>query len=914
MKPPRSSSRFTRASFALFSAMSALAPAFVAQAGTIQGYVAEAGLDGALQGVSVSIEGTTRTTATDRSGRFSLTNVAPGDYTVVFDYVGSESVTRTATVPVDPAAVVTVDAIVSSPAVVLDNLVVNAYATGTARAVNIQRTSANLREVVASDSFGQFPDGNAAEALNRVPGVSVERDQGEGRFVVVRGIDPNLNVVALDGVVLASPSADERKTLLDTIPLEVVDNLSVSKTTTPDQPGDAIGGYIEINSPSAFDHDGLTARASSALLYADLTEDFGSEFSASVGDRFGADQRWGVIVSTVYSTRDFGSDNVEADVWEPDGAGYTTGEFQYRDYNLTRERIGVNGNLEFRPNETNRYFLRAGFNQYRDDEERQALVIEPGDTGSVTVDSFTDADTAVARELKLREETMRIFATSLGGEHHPGDWIIDYAAALSFAEEDTPDEFEAVYALDGATETAFTGTSGRNPRVAFTGGDDALDPSGYEFDGITETEQLAKERDYTLKLNLRRDLASDALRYVKFGGLSRFKTKENDIEAFESDDNPDLADTYAPFATSGLRDFLGTGVPGIGGGIRDYFYQNRGDFAMERALEDSTVGDYETDENVFAAYAMAGFQFGKTSAIAGARLEHTEFETSGFSYNDDTDAVGAINASKDYTNVLPGLHLRHDANKTLVFRASATESISRPSFFQSAPGRLIKVDDDEIEQGNPDLDPYRSTNWDFSVQNYHETLGTFSAAVFFKDIRDFIYQQTLPGADAATGFDLVTYRNGSEGSILGLELGWQRELVAGFGLAASGTWSDGEATVLGAEDGDPERDLPFVKQSDFIGQLALTFEHKRLFSRLGYTFRTEYLDEIGGEPLEDRYVDDYFQLDFYGSYAFSRSWKVYVEINNLTNEPLEAYWGGSGRLAQYEEYGVSGAVGLKWQY
>lgn len=108
-------------------------------------------------------------------------------------------------------------------------------------------------------------------------------------------------------------------------------------------------------------------------------------------------------------------------------------------------------------------------------------------------------------------------------------------------------------------------------------------------------------------------------------------------------------------------------------------------------------------------------------------------------------------------------------------------------------------DDDEIEQGNPDLDPYRSTNWDFSVQNYHETLGTFSAAVFFKDIRDFIYQQTLPVADTATGFDLITYRKGSEGSILGLELGWQRALVAGFGLAVSGTWTDGEATVLGTE-------------------------------------------------------------------------------------------------------------------
>ena len=355
-------------------------------------------------------------------------------------------------------------------------------------------------------------------------------------------------------------------------------------------------------------------------------------------------------------------------------------------------------------------------------------------------------------------------------------------------------------------------------------------------------------------------------------------------------------------------------MPGIAPAIRGFFLANEGAFDMERAVEDSTVGDYKTDEDVYAAYLMGKLQFGTTSALVGARLEHTDFETRGFSYNDDTEVVGTTRFTKDYTDVLPGLHLRHDATKDLIFRASVTQSISRPSFFQSAPGRLVVPDDDEVEQGNPNLDPYQATNLDASVQYYSQAAGQFSAGVFHKDIRDFIYAQNIPGGDAATGFDLITFRNGEEGSILGLELGWQRALAAGFSLAVSGTWSDGEASVLGAEVGDPARDLPFVKQSDFIGQAALSFEQKRFFARLGYTYRTEYLDEIGGEALEDRYVDDYFQLDFYGSYAFSRSWKVYVEVNNLTNEPFEAYWGESGRLAQYEEYGVSGALGIKWQY
>lgn len=914
-------SRFrTRLPLATLAALAAFVPA-ASQAATLQGRATEAGIAGSLQGVIVSVDGTALSTATDRSGRYVLTNVPSGEVTVTFDYVGSPPVISKAVLPADDA-VVTLDAVIDTQVVMLDDIVVSAYATGSARAKNLQRSAENFKDVVASDAFGQFPDGNAAEALNRIPGISIERDQGEGRFVVIRGIDPNLNVVSIDGVVLASPSADERKTLLDTIPLEVLNNLEVSKTTLPDQPGDAIGGYIELTSPSAFDHDGLTARASAAFFYSDLTDGTGGEASFSVGDRFGADQQWGLIVSGVFSTRDFGSDNVEADPWEeqPDSLGndvFIPEEIAYREYDLTRERIGVNANLEFRPDDNNRYFLRAGFNQYRDYEERQGLLLileEDIDNESFTgtgPNSFSAVDVEAERRLKQREEFMRLFVVSAGAEHRPGDWVIDYTLALSTAEEDTPDDVEVIYEFDGSAEADFTGVAGRRPRVNFTGGDDPTDAGNFVFDKVEEANQLVEERDLSLKANFRRDLSSEFVRYVKFGGLARFKTKESDAEAFESDDNPAFADSMANFSSNRLRDFLRTGVPGISPAFGQFFNANRADFDMVRNDEDSIVGDYKTDEDVYAAYAMTSLKFGKTTAIVGARIEHTEYSTSGFSYDVDTDVAAAVSSSKDYTNVLPGLHLRHDATRDLIFRASVNRAISRPGFEQASTS--IVYDDGDESRGNPDLDPYQATNLDLSVQYYGETAGTFSAALFHKDIKDFIYAQVIPGA-ARDGGDLETFRNGDSGSILGLELSYQRPLVAGFGIALSGTWSDGEATVLGAELGDPDRDLPFVKQSDFIGQAALTFEHRGLFTRLGYTYRSAYLDEIGTEALEDRYIDDFYQLDFYGSYAFSRRWKVYVELNNLTDSPLEAYYGESGRLSQYEKYGVSGAIGLKWQY
>jgi TonB-dependent receptor len=902
----------------------ALLPLASVQAATIQGRVDLADSGGA-HGVKVLVPGTSLTAVTDRSGFYSIAGVSTGEYTVKFDYVGSPAVEKTVSVP-SADSVVTADATIAGDAVQLEGYTVNAYATGTARAVNLQRTSDNLREVVASDRFGQFPDGNAAEALNRLPGVSVERDQGEGRFVVVRGIDPNLNAVSLDGLALASPSADDRKTLLDTLPLEVLDNIEVSKTVLPSQPGDAIGGYIELSSPSAFDHDGLTARASAALLYADLTDEFGHEFSASIGNRFGKDKQWGLVLSVVQSRRDFGSDNVEAAEWDTetstlDGNDYlVTDEFAYRDYNLTRERLGVNASLEFRPDDANRYFFRAGYNEYRDAEVRQAATFDLGDTldnGTFTGlgNGIQADDVVIAREVKIREEFMRLAVFSAGGEHRPGDWTIDYSAGISLAEEDTPSDFSAVYELNGPASVDFNGVSGRNPRATQTGGPALNNAANYDFDEIEQSKGLAKERDYTGKLNLRRDLSGDLFRYVKFGGLGRFKKKENDAETLVSGANPAAVDTLDAFEKNNLRDFLGSNVPGISQALENFFKQNRGAFALARDDEASSVEDYTTHENVFAGYFMNEARIGDLSIITGARVEHTDFRTKGFSFADGTGVVTPTQEfDKAYTNVLPGVHLRYSPDQRLVLRASWTNTIARPTFAQSSPGRIVDFGNEE-ERGNPDLDPYESMNWDFSAQYYHDTLGIFSAAVFYKDIENFIYSRNTPGAGAGGG-DLITFQNGPSGSILGLELAYQRKIdfIPGLSFSASGTWSDGKATVLGETPADADRDLDFVKQSDFIGQLALSYETKRFFARLGYTYRSDFLDEVGSEALADRYLDSNAQLDFYSSFALTRSLKVYIELNNLTNEPLEAYWGDSNRLSQYEEYGVSGAVGIKWQY
>lgn len=237
-------------------------------AASLDGIVRDAMSGSALEGASVKIPALNLTTTTNRRGYFEFDGIEPGNYAVQINYLGAQAKTVKATVSEDESNMLELGMQLS--VYDLTDFSVNSYQSATARALNMQRSSENLKNIVASDQFGQFADTNAAEALNRLPGVSVERDQGEGRYVVIRGIDPNLNSVALDGVALASPDDSERATLLDTVPIEVLNTLEVTKAVTPDQPGDAIGGYVNLRSPSAFDYDKRTARISGAMLYSDL--------------------------------------------------------------------------------------------------------------------------------------------------------------------------------------------------------------------------------------------------------------------------------------------------------------------------------------------------------------------------------------------------------------------------------------------------------------------------------------------------------------------------------------------------------------------------------------------------------------------------------------------------------------------
>ena len=879
-------------------------------AGTVTGRVFDSESQTYLNGAVVSAKMTDAKAVTDKGGFYKL-ELPEGAYTIQARYFGYPLAEETLQV----TGIHEVDFDMIREVKELEAFVVEGRAVGQARALNLQKSSEVTANVVSADAIGQFPDQNAAEALGRLPGVSIERDQGEGRFVVIRGINPDLNSVAIDGVKLAAPGADERATLLDTVPSDTIQQLEVYKTVLPSMPGDSVGGYVNIKTPSAFDFDDTVGRITVQGNFSDLVDEWEGKINGSYGNVFN-DGKTGFMINASWEERTFGSDNNEAAEWGLESGSYVTDEIEYREYDLTRTRTGISGNLEFKPDNDSFYFARLSYNEYEDSEIRHVGLFEIDGFDSVSSSSFVGTDTTHIREFKDRTENMGVRAASVGGENYVGLWKIDYKLSYSYAEEDTPFDTEAIYELNDVVDVRLDNTDTYQLGLSQVAGPDFLDPSNYEFDEVADAFQLVEEEDLSGEINFLYEFVEGAFKDVQFGMLYRDKSKVSDAEEFASDDNPAAIEDYTNFSTFDNRDPLNTMLPYTVDTIRSFYLDNEAAFMMERDLADSSIEDFDASEEVFAAYAMGRFTFSNWDYIVGFRFEGTNFETEGFEYNDDTETIDPARYQKDYTEFLPHLHIRRQFGDNMLLRFSANKTLSRPNFEQTLPG--AEIEGDEVTVGNPQLDPLESVNVDASFEYYFPPLGVFSAAVFYKDIDNFIYEQTLT-ADFAGIVDaeLTTFRNGPSGDIKGLELGYQQQFSGnfdGFGILANLTLTDGSAEVLGPEEGDPTRSLPFIKQSDTIANLALTYEKYGFFFRIAATYRDDYLDEVGGEPLEDRYVAEFLQWDLSSSYDINDNLTVFANLVNIDDEPFRAYWGQSGRLSQWESYSWSANLGLRWAY
>lgn len=809
----------------------------------------------------------------------------------------------------------------SGAAVDLDRIEVRPLVEAQARAIDLKREADVIEDAVSADEVGNYSDQNVAESLQRSPGVSITRDQGEGRYVVVRGLDAALNSVTVDGIAVGTPESDNRAAPLDLIPSDSTERLKVVKSVTPDMPGDAIGGAIEVESASAFDRKGRSLRGKLEANHQELSGETSPKASINYSDRF-ADDTFGVALGVNWQDRKFESDNTEGEYDRLDNGDLFMVQQQRRKYYVERKRAGANLNLDWHPDADNRYYFRSLFSDYQDAETRQRTVIDfdPDEVVANGDGTYSAPVDDVGKRVRWRTKKQKTLATSLGGENRLNGAVVDYQLGYTKTTERVPDEVEARFKYKGDDLDATIDQNSRLPRIDFSA-DDWYSTDDYKFNKWVLAPGRTDDKETSAKVNLRFD--GEHASY-KMGLLGRFRDRDVDKNEHELSEGPkiDLAD-WTVAAPEHRHNSLGQSLSSAA--MRDYWAAHGSEYSADagdvgsNAITD-LAEDYQASERILAAYAMATWDIGDLRLIGGLRVETTQFEATGnrLDVAEDGESFGVtpMHASSHYTSYLPGLHLRWDLAQDWVLRAALNRTISRPGFGKIAPHATLDNDDMQVDVGNPDLKPYLSTNLDLSFERYLGESGIVSLGLFRKWIDDYIVDTVVNNDPAYAGYDVSRAINGDSAKVLGAEFNWQQQLDFlptgwdGLLVGASGTWLDTDFDPGEAAGRTGERfDLPRASKHVYSGFLG--YEKHGVSARVSAVYRSAYLDELGKAAGYDIYVAPNTQLDFGLKYQLSDNVQLYFDALNLLDAPLERYQGSRSHTQQYEEYGRTYAIGVK---
>ena len=902
-----------------FAGLAAPAPAQSPSTGTVVGVVVDATTGLTLAGAAVHVDGGARAVISDDNGRFAVLGVPVGRREVVASYLGYGAETRSVDVP--SGAVAGVRFQLSTAAIEVEGVTVTGQRVGQAAALNQQLNAPNVTNVVASDQIGRFPDANIGDAMKRIPGIQVLEDQGEARFGIIRGTEPQLNSVTLNGERIPSAEAEIRSVQLDLIPSDMVSAIEVNKVLTPDMDADAIGASVNIVTRSAPDSRRLSATLGSGY---NLLEEKPMGIASGVYAQRFADDRLGLVLNASYYDHKLGSDDVEA-TWDGSDADPWVSEVDMRRYDVQRTRRSVGASLDLRLGEGSTLFYRGMYN-HRDDWEnryRTRWQMDEPDASGVQV-------TAIRKQLKIgvpgnkdaRLEDQRTQAHQLSGEHIVGrarlDWSLEYARAS----EQRPNERYLEFRNKKGASTVDIS----DPREPFVMLMDASagDPASLGFNELTEENQWTKDVDENARIDLTLPVGEGGTE-LRFGGRFRDKSKLRDNDFFQYEPLSGLDDmaetTLADYDRSG--DFLAGSryKPGMFttkafGGSLDL--ENAALFEKTSVPEEFIPANFDAGERIAGGYVSLTRTLGaRTSLLAGVRVEHTSLDYTGYSYDIDTEGSTATMGSDTYTNVFPSAIFRFDLGSRRVLRAAWSNTIARPNYYDLVPYRAFSREDSELALGNPDLKPTKSMNLDLMFEQYYASVGMFSAGIYYKDISDFIYGYTRTDAvDAVSGesFHKISQpQNGASATLYGFEVAFQRSLVAG--LSVYGNYSYTSSSVDGFPiAGRTLEDLPLPGTSKHAFNASLGYDDSRFTFRASVNFQDDFLDPdegVGDSAFYDRWYDRATHVDLNGEVALTPQARFFFEANNLTNQPLRYYQGTRERTMQGEYYNARFQSGIK---
>jgi TonB-dependent receptor len=929
--------------FLLLTVMAGLS-AYAQKNGVISGKITDSDGNFSLPGATVKISEGSRYTVSNQTGDFEFLNIPAGAYQVEVHYLGYQTHSQSVTVEEGKHAVINF-VMVSGSETLNEVVVVGDALRGQARALNQQKNNRNITNVISSDQVGRFPDSNIGDALKRVPGITMQNDQGEARNIIIRGLAPSLNSVTLNGDRIPSAEGDNRNVQMDLIPSDMISTIEVNKTLTPDMDADAIGGSVNLITRATPNGERISATLAGG--YGPIRQEPIYTAGFVYGNRF-ANNKFGIVASGSYNNNDYGSDNIEA-TWVQDDFGNTYVEQQaIRYYNVQRIRRSLSLAADYKFNENNTIYANAIYNWRDDRENRYALTyddMEPiyvgeaitGFTGNVKRENKGGIDSDRGKSRRLEEQKVQNYA--LRGEHLLSpkldmDWSMNYATASEYKPNERYIEFEQEE-LDMTQNLS----DPKKPYVTANG----QDLSSFGLSELTQSTDDTDESEFGAKLNFRFPLSviEGQKGRLRTGVRARIKDKQrnNIFYSYEPvSDAPTLADVpnvyydgkgfnpgekYVPgaFATA-------TYLGGLDLNHAD-LYDKEADPSEYLAV------NYKAKENIFAGYVRWDQDFSsKLSMILGARIENTHIDYTGNRVLDEEELEGTIENTNSYTNILPSVSFKYDATEDFVLRTAFTTALARPDYYALAPYINNIASDSEIIAGNPNLDATYSYNFDLMAENYFKSVGLVSGGVFYKNLKDFIYTYSnnqystadfdadFPGQSnpvpVGEEWTLVQQRNGDNVDVYGFEVAFQRQLdflpgfLKHFGVYANYTYTESKAKGIADEDGNERKDVSLPGTAPHMFNGSLSWENGRFSGRASVNFTSDYLDELGSDEFNDTYYDKQLFLDINASLKITKNLRIFAEAKNLTNQPLRYYQGVSSRVMQLEYYQARFNLGLKF--
>ena len=916
-----------------------------------------------LQGAKIELQALGVNVVSDSQGEFFIRDVQPGNYTISITYVGFKDFTKQVTVV--SGQVASVDAKLEVAAINLEVLVNADRISGEAEAVNRERTADNILQVMTNDVITSLPNANIADAVGRLPSVTLERDEGEGKYIQVRSLEPRLTNATIDGVNVPSPEPGVREIKFDAMPADLVESVEVNKTLQANMDGDGIGGSVNIVTKTAGEHPTISIGG----LGGNSPIDGGRhvwQTSATVGQRFGHDKRWGVLVGGSYDWNGRGIDDIEP---VPDAATSTTGSTtryfdtqDIRQYAYKRSRWGLTGSADYKLGDGSDIYIRGIYSDFKDYGLKWVYTLTDNTPGVQLLNSNGCSGGTCGAGTPLFSTSNRVPDFSigsllLGGKHVLAtSWIAwDVSVSRSQQVHSGGDE-GADFAVNSTYNNLYPNgsTCQYSPSLTthlyvpqwspscFT---EAYSPANYNLVDINTS--FGKSPQLNLQFTgavAKRYHIGSHLSTIEIGGKFRNAHK------FDDSYTPD----YTPNGSLPMTQFLGpyfnhnyysnnypAGPTTSWSSLINYLNSNLSGFTLASGGPGPQPQNFDYVEKVSAGYVMDTIDFNKVRFVAGVRVEGTNLTSFTPSFDDTGAFLTNTEMTGSYVKVLPSASVRFDLGNDTDIRVVYSRALSRPDPQDIAQALTVTLHQtpDSASFGNPNLKPESANNYDLLFEHYLKPFGMIQAGFFYKQLYDPIVTQSelrqnytpVPGNPLYPVQEWMVSQpvNAGSGWLAGFECAYLQHFTSlpgafgGLGLSANYSYTNSQASGLPGRSDSPR----LLRQAPNTFNISPTFDHGRLAIRVGMTYNGasiysyQYQDGTGGStptpgglrgPDADTYLYSHFQLDAQGSFRLKAGFTVVAYGLNLNNEVFGFYNGQQQYMIQREYYGPTFALGMRW--